>query len=128
MGKATGITPFQQVQLTPPVPPHRLAHLVLGLLGLARHHPFAQDGRTCIAPYLSHEVLLKCLLLEGLRPQAVCKEAQGSVWEDGQTSHPSFPFPCPWGERGQENTSSTLYPEPAGELSRPFGLRTYHPS
>lgn len=127
MGKPMGITLFQQVQLPPPVPPHRLAHLVLELLGPA-HHPFAKGGRTCIAPYLSHELLLKRLLLEGLRPQAVCKEAQGSAWEDGQTFHPGFPFPCPWGERGQENTPSTLYPAPAGELSRPFGLRTYHPS
>lgn len=113
-GRASGYYPSPGKSSHPPTaPPSRLAHLTLGLLAPAPHHPFAEGGRTCTTPYLSHEVLLKRPLLEGLCPQAVCKGEQGSARAGLQTFHPSFPFPClccqgaagEWGLQGHPRAS-----------------------
>ena len=90
--------------------------------------PLLKEGRTCTAPYLSHEVLLKLLLLEGLCPQTVCRGEQGSAQAGlARPPTPASPFPAR-GARGlQGNSSSMLIPEPAGEASGPLGLGTHHP-
>lgn len=128
-GRASGHYPSPgKSSHPPPVPPSSLAHLMLGLLAPAPCDPFAKGWRTCTTPYLSHEVLLKRLLLEGLCSQAVCKGEQGSAWA-GLARSPTLASPSPaCGVRGlQGNSSSSLIPEPAGEASKPLGLGTHHP-
>lgn len=92
MGEPLAIT---RLQASPAVSPSSLAHFTLGLLVSAPHHSFVKEGSTCTAPYLSHEVLLKCLLLEGFRLQAICKGKQGSAWTDlARPLTLALPFPA----------------------------------
>lgn len=85
MGELQGMTPLWANPAIPSVLPSSLAHLTLRLLLTAPSHPFAKGERACTTPYLSHEILLKRLLPEGLSPQAVCKvqrDQPGQVWPD----------------------------------------------
>lgn len=105
-GRASGHYPSPgKSSHPPPVPPSSLAHLMLGLLAPAPCDPFAKGWRTRTTPYLSHEVLLKRLLLEGLCSQAVCKGEQGSAWA-GLARSPTLASPSPaCGVRGLQGTA-----------------------